>query len=95
MENAGPRLLFPDAILNAIFVPDDVVALETGDQKIEIAIAVHIHQPEVVGRLVFIDEVFREVPFAVVLKPGSHPRILGYRDHIEICSGVNLTQAQH
>lgn len=66
-EGIPRRELFPSG--DPILEPDYIIAFEPRDQNIEIAVAVHVNQPDVVGRLVVPDAVLLEMAFAIVFEP--------------------------
>ena len=65
-----------------------------GDERIEIAVAVHVHEADVIGRLVVMDDVRGELAFAVVLKPSGFATEIGARDGIDVAVAVDIAHLQ-
>ena len=78
------------SLRNPVFVPDHILALLSGDQDVERAIAIHIHQTHFVGGLVFVNAVLRKVAFAVVFEPGQNSRILRADGKIDIAVAIDI-----
>ena len=81
-------------IRQAILVPDDVLALLARDQDIEVAVVVHIHEPNVIGSLILVNVVSKETAFAIILEPGGDEAVPRAGDRIRIAVAVDVAHRQ-
>ena len=65
-----------------------------GDERIEISVAVHVHQADVVRSLIIVDDVGGEFAFAVVLKPCGFATEIGAGDGIDVAVAVDIAHLQ-
>ncbi len=79
-----------DTLLQRVFVPDDVFASLTSDESVEIAVAVHVHEADVVGCLIVVDDVGGEPALAVVLKPGGLAADVGAGGRVYVTIAVDV-----
>src|SRR5688572_4673691 len=82
------------SLLQTILVPRDIRAQMTGDEHIQITVAVHVDQSDVVCGLVRINRVRSEITFAVVLEPGSDEVVLSAGDCVDIAVAVDVAYGQ-
>ena len=83
-----------DTLLQGVFVPHHVLALLPGNKRIEIVVAVHVHQADVVRSLVIVNDVGDEFTFAVVLKPCGFAAKIGAGDGIDVAGAVDIAHLQ-
>ena len=76
----------------AVFKPNDVTALLTGVYDVEVAIAVHVHQVNVVRGLVLMDVVGGEVAPAVIFKPRGSEGVLCRGHNVDISVSIDVSR---
>src|SRR5712671_2674869 len=88
------RLFARGVDVQAVFVPDHILAFLTCDQDVERPIAIHIDETDFVGGLILMNPMFGEVSPAVVFKPGEDSGILGTDRKIRTPVAVDIAGGQ-
>ena len=77
-------------IAKRVFEPDDVFASLTSDESVEIAVAVHVDEADVVGGLIVVDDVGGKPAFAIVLKPSGLATDVGAGGRVYVTIAVDV-----
>jgi len=73
---------------NPILVPDYIAAFKAGDDQVEIAIAIHIDEADIIRRLIVVEAMLDKSPLAVVLIGGGNARVFRDGHYVRIAVRV-------
>ena len=77
-----------------VFIPNNVFASLASDEGVEVAVAVHVHEADVVGGLIVVNDVGGEPAFAIVLKPSGLATDVGAAGRVDVAIAVDVAHLQ-
>ena len=80
----------PVALLTRVLVPDNIPALLSGNQQIQVPVEIDIDGSDVIGGLSRRDDMRFEIAFPVVLEPGGNLTAVSARGGIDVSVVIHV-----